>query len=156
MNLDGVVTGILAVVHGLTPAYAPDHPFRVHPEDDAAGLESVAATHTRRFAVEAVGAPMEGRFISQGGLDYPEQMFALRVAYARQDFRTDRDLASAMASDLVQLVNALGPVSAWSTWASEFYVDATEPERQDIADAGGERIIASILTIRLRAIWSAT
>lgn len=156
MNLDGVVTGVLAVVHGLNPSYLPDFPFKVHPEDDAAGLESVAATHTRRFSVEAIGAPVEGRFISQGGLDYPEQSFALRVAYARQDFRSDRDVASAIASDFVQLVNALGPVSAWSGWASEFFVDATEPERDDIPDAGGERILASILTIRLRAIWSAT
>lgn len=156
MNLDGVVTGILAVVHGLTPSYLPDFPFRVHAEDDAAGLEGVAALRTRAFAVEAIGAPVEGRFISQGGLDYPEQSFALRVAYARADFRTDRDVAAAIASDLVQLVNALAPVSAWASWASEFFIDANEPERDDIPDAGGERILASILTLRLRAIWSAT
>ena len=154
MNLSGVMTGIIGVVHGLTPAYAPDYPFVQFEEDDASGLESVAATHTRHFAVEPVGAPIEGRFISQGGMDYPEQDFALQVLYSREQFRTEREIASAIASDVVQLVNALGPVSAWAAWATEFFVDPNAT-REEVAAGGGGGIVASILTLRLRAIWRA-
>lgn len=141
--------GIRWTIESLRPTAAPARTFTLRPRDQAIDA-SVMTGRSRVFDIALAGLA-EGPNITGGGLDFQIAVAELRVGYSLADWRRPEDMHAAIATDAAQIVTALRPPEAWSTWAFEFEIDSTlriREVRNDKGEPAGALVIYGV-----RAEW---
>lgn len=138
MSLLALISGVVGVVHGLTPTSAQSFRYRRHQPQSRSPIDS--ATVPRVFDVVVDGAPVASDRTHDGTVDHLVHRLAVVVVYPLAAVRSRDEMASMIAEDLAALIGALRPPSAWSTFAAELYIDDHNIIREESIGTDGQPV----------------
>lgn len=150
MSLAALISGIVGIVHGIEPDTAQTYRYRRHQPQSRSPIDS--ATVPRVFDVVVDGAPVASDRTHDGTVDHLVHRLAVVVVYPLAAVRSRDELASMIAEDVTALLGALRPPSAWSSFASELYIEDRGIVREESIGTDGQPVsylISIPLTVHL-------
>ena len=150
MSLLDVLAGVRAKVASVVPTWDPGRRFTMRSGTDARALEE---SNVPRHVDVVAGVASEGPYIASGGtVRYQTAPVSIDVLYPLASYPRADELAHAMARDAADIIGAVRPPSAWSSFANSLLLYSDRVTMADVVGTGGT-VVARILTIPLDAEW---